>query len=294
MTKKQLAEQRKKMIDVANLLRENRQDIYELWMQQQANSNLLRLDLMSKDNFELQSKQFIDAFFDALSTGNVDDIEGEEYQVVRNLLIDISRSRAVQGFSPSETATFVFSLKDSCMHFIQREFKDDVDTLLISLTGISQAIEKLGLQTFEAFTLAREEMAREQADTILSMATPVATIWDKVLLLPVVGTIDSKRAQSIMETMLEKILQMGAKVIVLDVMGVITIDSAVAQHLLKISQATDLMGCRCIITGISPQIAQAIVQLGLDLGDVTTTATLKDGLEEALTYIHLKVVDSRA
>jgi anti-anti-sigma factor len=142
--------------------------------------------------------------------------------------------------------------------------------------------------------LAREEMTHEQADTILSMATPVTTIWDKVLLLPIVGTIDSKRAQSIMETMLEKILQMGAKVIVLDVMGVITIDSAVAQHLLKISQATDLMGCRCIITGISPQIAQAIVQLGLDLGDVTTTATLKDGLEEALTYIHLKVVDSRA
>jgi len=286
--------QRDKLIEVAKLLCSKREEIYELWLKQQVESGSSRLDLMSQEDLEDQSREFINAFFDGLLSGNVDDISGEEYNKVRDVLIDISRTRAIQGFSPSETATFIFSLKDACIHTLQCELKSDLDLLRISLTGISQVVDKLGLQTFEAFTNMREEIARGQANTILNMATPITTIWDKILLLPIVGTIDSRRVQDIMETMLEKILHMNAKVIVLDVLGVAAIDSAVAQHLMKISQATELMGCRCIITGISPHIAQAIVNLGLDLGSMTSTSTLRDGLEVALKHIHLEIVDSRA
>jgi len=294
MDNKEANIQRDKLIEVAKLLCSKREEIYELWLKQQVETGSSRLDLMSREDLEDQSREFIDAFFDALLSGNIDDISGEEYKKVREILIETSRTRANQGFSPSETATFIFSLKDACIYTLQIELESNLDLLRISLTGISQVIDKLGLQTFEAFTNMREEIARGQADTILNMATPITTIWDKILLLPIVGTIDSRRVQNIMETMLEKILQMNAKVIVLDVLGVAAIDSAVAQHLMKISQATELMGCRCIITGISPHIAQAIVNLGLDLGGMTSTSTLRDGLEVALKHIHLEIVDSRA
>jgi len=294
MSKAKEFTQLEKMIDVAKLLRSKRDEIYTLWMQQQMDGGALRLDLMSQDDLEDQSREFIDAFFNALLSGKVDDITGVEYEEVREMLIEVSRTRAIQGFSPSETATFVFSLKDACMEFLQREFESDVDLLRISLTGISQAVDKLGLQTFEAFSNAREALAREQADTILSMATPVTSLWDDVLLLPIVGTIDSNRAQDIMEVMLNKIQTTEAKVILLDILGVASVDSAVAQHLIKITKATQLMGCRCIITGISSEIAQALVHLGLDLGDVQTSSTLRSGLVYAFESLELKVVSKNA
>jgi len=294
MTKKKELTQLEKMIDVAKLLRSKRDEIYELWMKQQMLAGALRLDLMSQEDLESQSREFIDAFFDALLSGKVDDISGEEYKEVREMLIEMSRTRALQGFSPSETATFVFSLKDACMQFLQREFESDVDMLRVSLTGISQAVDKLGLQTVEAFCRTRESLAREQADTILSMATPVTSLWDDVLLLPIVGTIDSNRAQDIMEVMLNKIQATEAKIILLDILGVATVDSAVAQHIIKITKATKLMGCRCVVTGISSQIAQALVHLGLDLGDVKTSSTLRNGLVYAFEDLHLKVVDKDA
>jgi len=283
--------QLEKMIEVAELLRSKREEVYTLWMEQQMRAGSLRLDLMNEDELEKQSREFIDALFDALISGNVDDISGKEYQFVRELLVEVSRARAMQGFSPSETATFVFSLKDACMQFLQREFESDVEMLRISLIGVSQIIDKLGLQTFEAFTLAKERMALEQANTILSMATPVTLIWDNVLLLPIVGTIDSDRAQTIMETMLDKIQQTESRVILLDILGVATVDSAVAQHIIKITKATQLMGCRCVVTGISAEIAQSLVHLGLDLGDVFSSNTLKNGLVYAFNFLNKTVVD---
>jgi len=294
MTKKKEMTQLEKMIDVAKLLRSQQDEIYTLWMDQQMQAGALRLDLISKEEIEDQSRAFIDAFFDALSSGKTDDISGMEYQVTREMLIDVSRTRALQGFSPSETASFVFSLKEPCMQALQREFASDMEMFVTAITGLNEAIDNLGLQTFEAFTIAREELAREQADTILSMATPVTSIWNHVLLLPIVGSIDSARAQDIMEVMLGKIQSTEAKVILLDIMGVATVDSAVAQHLIKISKATQLMGCRCVITGISPLIAQSLVHLGLDLGDVVTSSTLKNGLIYAFDHLELKVVDQHA
>lgn len=275
------------------LLCEKDEEIYRLWMQQQMSSCSLRLDLISKGDLEEQSQQFMDTFFIALSHTSSEGMDSKEFQHVTSLLVSISRSRAIQGFTPSETAMFVFSFKEVCIKVLQVEFETDAIALMVALNFISQIIDKLGLQTFEAFSSAREDLAREQSDTILSMATPITTIWDQILLLPIIGTIDSKRAQSIMESMLNKISQMNSKVIVMDVLGVAAIDSSVAQHLIKISQATELMGCRCIITGISPQIAQAIVNLGLDLGGIMSTSTLKDGLKIALEHLDLEIVSKK-
>jgi len=281
--------QAEKMITVAETLRAEREKIYTLWLDQQMKSSSLRLDLISEQALEAQSRGFIDVFFDALASGNVDDISGEEYQMAREMLIDISQSRALQGFSPSETATFIFSLKDACILFLQNEYEANPDLLRIAFIGVSQVIDKLGLQTFEAFSNTRESMAREQADAILSMATPVTVVWDRVLLLPIIGTIDSARVQDIMEEILKQIQQTEAKVILLDILGVATVDSAVAQHLIKITKATKLMGCRCVVTGISPAIAQSLVNLGLDLGDVFTSSTLKNGLIYAFDHLGLRV-----
>jgi len=281
------------MRNLAALLGKKDKLIFKLWMEQQRAAGALRLDLMSDEELEQQSREFLDAFLKALLSGEVDDISGEAYTETRALLISISETRAIQGFSPSETATFVFSLKEACTSFIQTEYKDDVNLLLVSLTGISQAIDKLGLQTFEAFSNTRESLAREQADTILSMATPVTSIWDGVLLLPIIGTIDSARAQEIMDVMLQKIQTTESKVILLDILGVATVDSAVAQHIIKITKATKLMGCRCVVTGISSQIAQSLVHLGLDLGDVVTSSTLKNGLIYAFDHLKLRVVDDK-
>jgi len=290
MTQKKEANQTKKMQAVAKLLSEKCEEIYAVWVEQQGAAGSLRLDLISQEDLDAQSRDFIDLFFEALLSGKADDITGREYQKVRDFLVEVSRTRALQGFSPLETASFVFSLKDACMQFLQREFESDAEMLRISLTGISQVIDKLGLQTFESYAAVRESLAREQAEAILSMATPVTTVWDDVLLLPIVGTIDSARAQDIMEAMLAKIQQIEAKVILFDISGVATVDSAVAQHLVKITKATQLMGCRCVVTGISPEIAQSLVHLGLDLGDVVTSSTLKNGVEYAFEHLGLKVV----
>jgi len=293
MTNKKALSQKEAMSSLSTLISVNKELIYKLWMKQQMDAGSLRLDLMSEDELNSQSLEFLNAFIKGLQSGEVDDISGEAYQEAREILIDISKTRAIQGFSPSETATFVFSLKDACTQLIQKEHGNDIDQLRICLTGVSQAIDKLGLQTFEAFSITRETMAKEQANTILSMATPVTSIWDGVLLLPIIGTIDSARAQEIMDTMLEKIQQAEAKVILLDILGVATVDSAVAQHLIKITKATKLMGCNCVVTGISSQIAQSLVHLGLDLGDVVTSSTLKNGLTHAFEHLNLRVVDDK-
>ncbi|MDQ6989526.1 MAG: STAS domain-containing protein [Mariprofundaceae bacterium] len=278
----------KQMQDIASLLRDKRDTIYDLWMEQQSSAGSLRLDLMSQEDLEQESSEFIDVFLAALRTGNTNDINHDEYEPVRAMLLDISSSRAQQGFSPSETATFIFSLKDACMQILSHSFENDGQVLRVALTGISQVVDKLGLLTFETFTKTREALALEQADAILSMATPVTTIWDHILLLPVIGTIDSARAQDIMETMLSRIQTSEAQVIILDILGVATVDSAVAQHLIKISKATQIMGCQCVITGISPHIAQSLVHLGIDLGDITTSSTLKNGLAYAFAQCNIQ------
>jgi rsbT co-antagonist protein RsbR len=200
---------------------------------------------------------------------------------VRDLLADISRARAAQGFPPGETAMFILSLKQPLFTLLQRELGDGAQ-LAGELWTASDVLDRLGLFTAEAYQRGREELIRRQQQDMLELSTPVVSLWEGILALPMIGTLDSARTQVMMETLLQRIVETGADIAILDITGVPTVDTLTAQHILKTVTAARLMGAECIISGIRPQIAQTIVHLGVDLGDVITKATLADAFRLAL------------
>ncbi|HVI37234.1 MAG TPA: STAS domain-containing protein, partial [Gaiellales bacterium] len=195
-------------------------------------------------------------------------------------LFSISRSRSLAGYSPSETATFVFSFKRPLFARIQRDLP--LEEQASELWTAGSLLDQLGLFTTEAHQKAREELINRQQQDMLELSTPVVKLWDGILALPMIGTLDSARTQVVMETLLQRIVETGSAVAILDITGVPTVDTLVAQHLLKTIAAARLMGADCIISGIRPQIAQTIVHLGVDLGTVITKASLADAFALAL------------
>jgi rsbT co-antagonist protein RsbR len=260
------------------LLKDKEEEVFKAWMEKQLASATLRLDRISKGDLEKQSREFLQAFLEVISTGNLENIEAPEYKPIIERLQEISNSRAALGFTPSETATYVFSLKYTLLQFLQEEFGDKPDIRNGEITAVSQLLDKLGLVTFETYTWGREEQILKQKETMTEMVTPVMILWKDILLLPVVGAVGSTRAQIIMETVLKRIRDTESKITLMDITGVPTVDSRVANHLVKITKATKLMGCVCIISGIAPAIAQTLVHLGIELRGVITTATLRDAL----------------
>ncbi|HTV01839.1 MAG TPA: STAS domain-containing protein [Luteitalea sp.] len=208
---------------------------------------------------------------------------------VRGILDDISRTRAVQGFTSSETATFVFSMKQPLFAQIRAVVGDDPAKLAELTWTATELIDRLGLHTVASFQKTREEIIKRQQEELLELSTPVVKLWDGVLALPMIGTLDSARTQVVMEALLQRIVETGAETAIIDITGVPTVDTLVAQHLLKTVSAIRLMGADCIISGIRPQIAQTIVHLGLELQGVTTKATLADALALALKRSGLTV-----
>ena len=198
------------------------------------------------------------------------------------MLEHLSRSRTIQGCSPSETATFIFSLKKPLFTQLRRELSGDVEALADETWATNVLLDNLGLYTVEVFQKAREEIISRQQEEMLELSTPVVKLWDGILGLPMIGTLDSARTQIVMETLLQKIVETGSALAIIDITGVPTVDTLTAQHLLKTVTAARLMGAECIISGIRPQIAQTIVHLGVDLGDIITKATLADALALAL------------
>jgi rsbT co-antagonist protein RsbR len=198
------------------------------------------------------------------------------------MLGDLSRSRSLQGFSPSETAMFVFSMKRPLFTRIRKEFENDPAGLSDVTWAVTELLDKLGLHTTEIYQKAREDVISRQQEELLELSTPVVKLWDGVLALPMIGTLDSARTQVVMESLLQRIVETGAEVAIIDITGVPTVDTLTAQHLLKTVTAARLMGADCIISGIRPQIAQTIVHLGVDLATVTTKATLADAFRRAL------------
>ena len=208
--------------------------------------------------------------------------------MTRDFLEDLSRSRARQGFTPTDTALFVFSLKEPLFARMRTAIKD-ADELGTAIWDSTLLLDALGLYTMEAFQRSREEIISRQQQEMLELSTPVTQLWDGILAVPLVGTLDSARTQVVMESLLEEIVTSGASIAVMDITGVPTVDTLVAQHLLKTVAAAKLMGAECIISGIRPQIAQTIVHLGVDLGDVVTKATLADAFRHALARVGLEV-----
>jgi len=226
-----------------------------------------------------QAEEFLGLLAAASATGGA--VEGRGFAPVRAFLDELSRARALQGFSPSETATFVFALKGPLFARL-REDATDANTLADEVWATTQLLDSLGLYTTEVYQRGREELIQRQQQDMLELSTPVVTLWDGVLALPMIGTLDSARTQVVMETLLQRIVETGADIAILDITGVPTVDTLTAQHLLKTVTAARLMGAECIISGIRPQIAQTIVHLGVDLGNVTTKASLADAFRLAL------------
>ncbi|HEV7821927.1 MAG TPA: STAS domain-containing protein [Burkholderiales bacterium] len=256
--------------------------LLEAWMRAHADSRTSRKDLIKETEVRAQAHKFLDALRSAAEKGGGTDINAAAWDEARDVLKEISASRAQQGFSPTETAMFVFSLKEPLFQRLSRDIGNDAATLASELWQATTVIDKLGLFTTEAYQQSRNEVIGRQQAELLELSTPVVQLWEGILALPLVGTLDSSRTQVVMETLLQRIVDTGSEIAIIDITGVPTVDTLVAQHLMKTIAATRLMGADCIISGIRPQIAQTIVHLGVDLGEVTTKATLADALAVAL------------
>jgi rsbT co-antagonist protein RsbR len=267
---------------IAGIIKNNEKEILADWLKEQLGAATHRGDLIKEADLREQSRGFLNAVQQATQKGGVENLDGPAWGDVKHLLADLSKSRALAGFSPAETAIFVFSLKQPLFSRVRAELKGNADAIADETWNVTTMLDKLGLFTMEAFQKSREEVIDRQQRELLELSTPVVELWDDVLALPLVGTLDSNRTQIVMESLLQKIVQTSASIAIIDITGVPTVDTLVAQHLLKTVAATRLMGADCIISGIRPQIAQTIVHLGVNLGEVTTKATLADAFMVAL------------
>ena len=268
------------MSKIPQILRDHEQEILADWMTTMSSTNR-RMDLINDQEYKQQTSRFLQLLQQATQAGEVTNIDGNSFSQVRDFLANLSSSRARQGFTPSETATFIFSLKKPLTARLRSTLKDSQE-LFTEIQSVNDLVDKLGLLTTESFMKSREEVIARQQREMLELSTPVVKLWDGILALPLIGTLDSARTQVVMETLLQRVVETGSIVAIIDITGVPTVDTLVAQHLIKTVTAARLMGADCIISGIRPQIAQTIVHLGVRLGDITTKATLADAFLIAL------------
>src|SRR5262245_22864391 len=272
---------------VYRLIQQHEAPLLAEWVRTQQSARRSKAGANSAEQLAGESAEFLKRFMRGLQSGNADTTDAS-WEAAREFLGDLSRSRAKQGFSPSETAIFVFSLKEPLFTRMRAAIKD-ADELGTAIWDATLLLDDLGLYTTEVLQDTREERSSRQQQELLELSTPVTRLWEGVLAVPLVGTLDSARTQVVMESLLEEIVTSGASIAVMDITGVPTVDTLVAQHLLKTVAAAKLMGAECIISGIRPQIAQTIVHLGVDLGDVVTKASLADGFRHALDRLGLAV-----
>ena len=270
-----------------DVLEKHEREILGDWLRLQARAGS-KSERISEDQLGQESRVFLSEVRKALRSGGATDITAPVWRGACDLLREVSNVRATQGFSPSETATFVFSLKEPLFDRIAEAAGGDQGKLQSELWQAGSLLDKLGLYTTEAYQKGREQIISRQQQEMLELSTPVIALWDRVLAVPLIGTLDSARAQIAMETLLERIVEVGAEVAIIDITGVPTVDTLVAQHLLKTVAAARLMGAECIISGIRPQIAQTIVRLGVEL-DVVSKRTLADAFALALRRLGLSV-----
>jgi len=275
---------------LAELIATNEADILFEWQRLLRDDGMLQGGRIGEGDLRRDTKDFLERLRRAAGGGgNLDDIRGHEYAPVRDMLDDLSRSRATQGFSPSETATFVFSLKQPLFNRVRAQMNGDAEGVAAATWQLTLLLDKLGLYTMEAFQRSREQVIIQQQQEIAELSTPVVKLWQGVLALPLIGTLDSARTQVIMENLLQAIVDQNAEIAIIDITGVPTVDTLVAQHLLKTVAAARLMGADCIVSGIRPQIAQTMVHLGVEL-DVVSKASLADAFAVALRRIGKTVV----
>jgi rsbT co-antagonist protein RsbR len=269
------------------------QQIVDQWLEQQQRAGR-RLTGAERDQAARQSREFVRALKGALQRSGNGDISGPDWATIREFLIDLSGQRAKDGYSPKETAGFIFSLKLPIFTALRGEFGSDPRALADEIWLATLLLDELGLLTTEATQKTREDVILRQQKELLELSTPVVRLWDNILALPLIGTLDSARTQVVMQNLLEAIVETRSDYAIIDITGVPVVDTLVAQHLLKTVSAARLMGADCLISGIRPQIAQTIIHLGVDLSDVTTKATLADAFELALRRGGHRVVRNEA
>lgn len=274
---------------IINLLVAKRKTVSDMWMKFQVADESLREDLMSNEDLQIQSEELVNALTEALRKKNLD-IYSSDYDEVNEIISGLSLSRAKQGYSPRETGMYIMSLKEAFFKLLELELNDEVQNYFKDIIALNKLIDSLSVVTFETFIKGREEVILRQTDEMVEISTPVIRVWEGIVALPIIGTLDSSRTQVVMESLLQEIVNTGSKIAILDISGVPAVDSLVAQHLIKTVSATRLMGAECIISGIRPEIAQTIVHLGIDLSNIVTKATLASALRFAFQSMKFDVV----
>ena len=273
---------------IAKVVEQYESEILAEWIREMSRGIGKGAGVISESELRTQAGEFLNLFRRAVR-GGAGDTDGADWNAVREMLATVSRSRGAQGFTPSETALFVLSLKRPIVQRLRTEHGGNAAALAEDTQLLSDILDRLALYTTELYQLGREDVIRRQQQDMLELSTPVVKLWDGVLALPMIGTLDSSRTQIVMESLLQRIVETGAEIAIIDITGVPTVDTLTAQHLLKTVTAARLMGAECIISGIRPQIAQTIVHLGVELTGVTTKASLADAFAVALQRLGLTV-----
>jgi rsbT co-antagonist protein RsbR len=267
----------------------NQDQILRSWLELQTGDSAIARSRLDRATIADQSRRFLDQLRVNAETARFDDVGAPEWAPTRQVLEDVTRVRAAEGSSAADTAMFVFSLKEPLFKILRQKLGKDVDKLADEIWTVTLLLDRLGLYTTELAQRGRDEVIVRQQEEMLELSTPVVQLWEGVLALPLIGTLDSARTQVVMENLLEQIVASGAEIAIIDITGVPTVDTQVAQHLLKTISAARLMGADCIISGIRPQIAQTIVHLGLQL-DVISKATMADAFALALRRLGKTVI----
>jgi rsbT co-antagonist protein RsbR len=267
---------------ISSVLKKSGKEIQAGWARELSNALPSAKGRITAVELEQQTAEFLKLLTEVSEHAKGSDISSGDFRPIREFLEGVSRSRALQGFTSDETATFIFSFKRPLFEQLRAAAGKDADTLATQTWQATALLDSLGLHTVKTFQRAREEVINRQQREMLELSTPVVKLWEGILALPMIGTLDSSRTQVVMESLLQKVVETGAQIAILDITGVPTVDTLVAQHLLKTVTALRLMGAECIISGVRPQIAQTIVHLGVDLQGVTTKANLADALALAL------------
>ncbi len=279
---------------VADLLTKRHEEILNLWIKDRLESGEFRDELISKKDLRKQSQQIVDMLAHSIKASGGGDFDSPAFNDLRKLLNEISHMRAIKGYTARENASYINALRNTLRPMLGEELENDSKALIDELSYFAELVDRMSLTMIENYIRSREEIIRQQRADMMELSTPVIKVWDKILTLPIIGTLDSRRAQVMMEALLQKIVETGSTIAILDITGVRTMDTLVANHLIKTVTAARLMGARCILTGVSPAIAQTMVQLGIDLTQITTRAQMSDGIRLALEMSGRAVVTAKA